>query len=421
MSFRACRVLLLASLCTACGPRQPAVSVPAVLDGYRSLAHAAYTDSLHGVESLQRAVGALSANPSVETLDAARSAWRSARVPYAQTEALRFGNWFVDEWEVQVNAWPVDEGFIDYVQEPPYAASPTNPLARANLIASQELRIGGAPLRTEPITATMLGAAQERSDSEANVAAGYHAIEFLLWGQDLHGYGAGSGQRPWTDFALTAAQCTDGQRAAPLRHCQRRREFLIQATEALRLALAQMAPVWAAQPGSYGDRLVKGNPQDGLRRMIFGLATMGGAELAGERMRVALLAHAPEEEQDCFSDDTHNSLAYNALGVENFYFGRYRELNVKPSLADLARATDAPLAARLEQAFGKSREALRAIQSAGDRGNTFDRLIDPQNPEGEKLIETAITALEMQTALLEQLGQRLKLGSLDPKSPASTP
>ena len=413
-------MLLLAGLCTACSSRQPAVDVATVLDGYRSLAHATYADSLQGVEALQRAVGALVSTPSPVTLEAARSAWRAARIPYAQTEALRFGNWFVDEWEVQVNAWPVDEGFIDYVEEP-YTASPTNPLARANLIASQELRIGGAPLRTEPVTASMLGAAQERSDSEANVATGFHAIEFLLWGQDLKVYAPGAGQRPWTDFALEAAQCTDGTRAAPLRHCQRRREFLIHATEALRLSLAQMAPVWSAQPGSYGDRLVKGEPRDGLRRVLFGLATMGGAELAGERMQVALLANAPEEEQDCFSDDTHNSLYYNALGVDNFYFGRYRERRVQPSLADLARATDARLAAQLEQAFANSHAALRAIQAAGERGDTFDRLIAPQNREGANRIEAAIAALQAQTALLEQLGQRLNLGALDPKSPAASP
>lgn len=392
-----------------------------MLDGYRSIAHASYGDALKQVEALQAAVTALTEEPGPDTLDAARRAWRAARIPYAQTEALRFGNWFVDEWELTVNAWPVDEGFLDYVQEPPYDASPTNSLARANLIASRELTVGGLPLRTEPVSATLLGTAQGRSDSEANVATGFHAIEFLLWGQDLNGYGAGAGQRPWTDYALTAAQCTDGPRPAPLRHCQRRREVLIHATELLRLSLAQMAPVWSAQPGSYGDRLVRGNPQDGLRRMLFGLASMGGAELAGERMQVALLAHSPEEEQDCFSDDTHNSLYYNARGIENFYFGRYGEQRAAHSLATLARRTDAALAAQLEQAFGKSREALRAIQAAGERGDTFDRLIAPQNREGAQKIEAAIAALEAQTELLEQLGQRLRLGALDPKSPAATP
>ncbi len=412
--MRRAYILLAALLCVACRP-QP-VDVRAVLDGYRAVAHASYGDALSATENLQGAVAALVAQPGVESLEAARAAWRAARVPYAQTEALRFGNWFVDEWELGVNAWPVDEGFLDYVDES-YAASPTNALARANLIASTELTIGGAPLRTDPLRPSVLIAAQGRSDVESNVATGFHAIEFMLWGQDRHGYGAGAGERPWSDFATDAAQCTDGERAAPLRHCQRRAAFLIHAVELLRLSLVEMTPVWGAQSGSYGDRLVKGDLDEGLRRVLFGLATMAGAELAGERMQVALLARAPEEEQDCFSDDTHNSLYYNALGIENFYYGRYRDVQAVVSLADLARSRDGVLAAEIERALVRTRTALRAIQQAGEQGERFDQLIAPENAQGAQLINSAIAALQAEASLLETLGQRLGLGALDPHHP----
>lgn len=409
-------VLLPILLCVACRPQS--VDVRAVLDGYRTVAHAAYGDALGATEQLQRSVAALAAQPSEQTLQAARDAWRAARVPYAQTEALRFGNWFVDEWELGVNAWPVDEGFLDYVDEP-YAASTTNALAHANLIASETLDIGGSPLRTEPLKPSVLLAAQGRSDVEANIATGFHAIEFMLWGQDRHGYGPGSGERPWTDFATDAAQCSDGERAAPLRHCQRRAAFLIHATELLRLALVEMAGVWGPQSGSYGDRLVQGDLDEGLRRMLFGLTTMAGAELAGERMEVALLARSPEEEQDCFSDDTHHSLYYNALGIENFYYGRYRDVSATASLADLARTTDATLAADIDRALQRTRAAMLAIQQAGDNGERVDQLISPQHPRGADLIGAAIAALRSEAALLETLGQRLNLGALDPHHPES--
>ncbi|MDP9140475.1 MAG: peptidase [Pseudomonadota bacterium] len=407
-------VLLAALLCVACRP-QP-VDVGTVLDGYRAVAYASYSDALMATQQLQRAVSDFVEQPSEQSLRAARVAWRAARVPYAQTEALRFGNWFVDEWELGVNAWPVDEGFLDYVAEP-YAASPTNALSRANLIASTELMIGGLTLRTDPLKPSVLISAQGRSDVEANVATGFHAIEFMLWGQDRHGYGAGAGERPWTDYATDAAQCTDGDRAAPLRHCERRRAFLSGAVELLRLALVEMTPTWGAQSGSYGDRLVKGDADEGLRRVLFGLATMASAELAGERMQVALLARAPEEEQDCFSDDTHNSLYYNALGIENFYYGRYGGMQAKASLADLARRRDAVLATEIDRAFERSRGALRAIQQAGEQGERFDQLIAPQHPQGAQLIGSAIAALQAEAALLETLGQRLGLGALDPHHP----
>ncbi|HEY1076124.1 MAG TPA: imelysin family protein [Fontimonas sp.] len=412
--MRRARILLAALLCAGCGPQ--AVDVRAVLDGYRAVAHASYSDALQATVQLQRAVADFTAQPSAQTLDAARAAWRAARVPYAQTEALRFGNWFVDEWELDVNAWPVDEGFLDYVDDR-YAASPTNALARANLIASKTLLIGGQPLRTDPIKPSVLISAQGRSDVEANVATGFHAIEFMLWGQDRHGYEAGAGERPWSDYATDAAHCTDGDRAAPLRHCERRRALLTSAVELLRLALFEMTPTWGPQAGSYGDRLVRGETDDGLRRMLFGLATMAGAELAGERLQVALLARAPEEEQDCFSDDTHNSLYYNALGIENFYYGRYAGVQAAASLAQLARSHDAGLASAIDRAFERSRAALRAIQAAGEQGQRFDQLIATQNLQGARLIEEAIAALQAEAALLEQLGQRLGLGALDPHHP----
>jgi putative iron-regulated protein len=349
-------------------------------------------------------------------MEAARAAWRAARVPYSQTEALRFGNWFIDEWEVQVNAWPVDEGFLDYVAEP-YLASPTNPQARANLIAAETLETGGSTLRLHPLNRSTLISAQNRSDVETNVATGYHAIEFLLWGQDLDRHGVTAGQRPWTDYSLESGRCTDGVRAAPVRHCRRRGEALRELATLLVFDLAQMAPVWGPQDGSYGDRLARGDPADGLRRALYGLATFGNAELAGERQRVALLTRAPEEEQDCFSDDTHNSLYFNALGIENFYFGRYGSLKTSVSLADLARATDAPLAANLERAFAETRAALKAIRDAGASGRPFDQLIGPDSAEGEKLLTASIAALERQSALIEALGVALGLGTLNPQAP----
>ena len=405
--------LLAASLLACSGGST--IDPQAVLAGYRTLAHAGYTDAYKAAEALQAAIAKLDASPSPATLAAAREAWRAARRPYSRTEALRFGNWFVDDWETRVNAWPIDEGFIDYVADG-YVASPTNPEARLNLIAADRVTIGGQNLNTEPMRRIVLEQAQASSNIEANVATGYHAIEFMLWGQDLYGTQPGAGERPWTDFAHDAETCTDGPAAGPLRHCERRRAFLRELVELLRRDLLDMAGKWGPQSGSFGDRLVEGDPKVGLRRMLFGLATMSGDELAGERMQVALLANAPEDEQDCFSDDTHNSLLGNALGVEAFYFGRMGAQDMPASLADLAQQTDAELAKALELAFARTRRAMQAIADAGDNGRPFDTLIAPGNDEGAALIQAGITALRAQTRLLEQLGDALELGGLNPNA-----
>ena len=118
--------LLLASLLlSACSDEPAATPAPAydeararlVINHYADLALAAYSDALSEARELRGQIDALLAQPNAETLAAARQAWRDARVPCMQTEVFRFGNAVVDEWEGQVNAWPLDEGLIDYVDE----------------------------------------------------------------------------------------------------------------------------------------------------------------------------------------------------------------------------------------------------------------------------------------------------------------
>ena len=93
--------------------------------------------------------------------------------------------------------------------------APDNPYASANVIAHPLLRIGGRTVDTRVLDRAALERLHELDGVEANVARGYHAIEFLLWGQDLNGIGAGA--RPASDFDTT--HCGGG-------HCARRAGFL---------------------------------------------------------------------------------------------------------------------------------------------------------------------------------------------------
>ncbi len=145
---------------------------------------------------MKLAIDAFLAKPTNENLIAARAAWIAARVPYMQTEAYRFGNSIVDDWEGKVNSWPLDEGLIDYVAGAYGSDSPENELYAADVIANASLTIGGKKINTAKLTKELLSdTLQEAGGVEANVATGYHAIEFLLWGQDLNGTGPGAGNR----------------------------------------------------------------------------------------------------------------------------------------------------------------------------------------------------------------------------------
>src|SRR5690606_16600376 len=173
----------------------------AVVSHYADLALAVFSDAASTGKQLQSAIDALLANPSEETLSAAKQAWLAARVPYMQTEVFRFGNAVVDDWEGQLNAWPLDEGLIDYV-EGDYDHALGNPGAQANIIANTEIQVGEDTIDVSEINGELLASLNELGGSEANVATDYHVIEFLLWGQDLNGTAAGAGQRPYTDYLV---------------------------------------------------------------------------------------------------------------------------------------------------------------------------------------------------------------------------
>lgn len=180
-----------------------AVEKTDVLNTYVSIAAANYQDSLITAQRLQAAVNTLLQAPSAENLTAARAAWLAARIPYQQTEVYRFGNPIVDDWEGKVNAWPLDEGLIDYVDASYGGASDENEFAVLNVVASPKFTLSGAEIDATDITPELLSDTLHEADGvESNVATGYHAIEFMLWGQDLNGNDHGAGNRPWTDYAM---------------------------------------------------------------------------------------------------------------------------------------------------------------------------------------------------------------------------
>src|SRR5262245_4644855 len=207
----------------------------AVVTTYADVAQAMYEDALTTAERLDATVKALLADPSDATLAAAREAWLTSRPPYQQTEGYRFGNAIVDDWEGKVNAWPLDEGLIDYVADSYGTESDENPLYTANVIANKSISFGGETIDTGTIDKDLLRKLHEAADSEANVATGYHAIEFLLWGQDLNGTGPGAGNRPASDY--DTANCTHG-------NCDRRAAYLKAAASLLVDDLKEMVGDW---------------------------------------------------------------------------------------------------------------------------------------------------------------------------------
>ena len=380
----------------------------AVLETYADIAHAGYEDSLITAQTLQRAVDALIADPSAAKLAAAREAWIAARVPYQQTEVYRFGNAVVDDWEGKVNAWPLDEGLIDYVDGGFYGAeSDENPIYTANVIANKSLTVNGEVVDAAVITKTLLAdVLHEAEEVEANVSTGYHAVEFLLWGQDLNGSGPGAGNRPASDFST--ANCTNG-------NCDRRAAYLKTATDLLIDDLEEMVAQWD-ENGPARKALLTGDPAAGIATIITGMGSLSYGELAGERIKLGLMLHDPEEEHDCFSDNTHYSHFYNQVGIANVYLGRYQRVDgstvTGPSLSSLVAAKDSAIDMELKARIQATKTAMQVMVDRAKSVEAYDQMIGEGNAEGNAVIEDVVQSLTTQTQSIERAVAVLGLGQI---------
>lgn len=387
-------VLGLATAAMADGPATKA----AVLETYADIAKANYTDSLITAQRLQSAVDAFLADPSAEALEVAKASWLAARVPYQQSEVFRFGNAIVDDWEGKVNAWPLDEGLIDYVDGSYGGPTDENEAAVLNVIANANFTLSGEVVDASKITPALLEEILQEADGvEANVATGYHAIEFLLWGQDLNGHGAGAGNRPWTDYAAGEA-CTGG-------NCDRRGEYLKAATDLLVSDLEWIVEQWA--DGGEARTSVMADEDAGIAAILTGMGSLSYGETAGERMRLGVMLNDPEEEHSCFADNTHNDHFYNGVGIQSVYLGSYIRIDgsvVKgPSLSDLVASMDADLDAEMQSKLSAAVLALGRIKTAAEAGFSYDMMLERGNEAGEALIMGGVNGLVDQTRSIERV------------------
>ncbi|MDY6921582.1 MAG: imelysin family protein [Pseudomonadota bacterium] len=405
------KVMLATSVFMA-ATAQAGVSKEQVVDQYAEVAHAVFSDALMTAQVLRKQIDVLVQQPSETAQQDARAAWKAARVPYQQSEVYRFGNPVVDDWEGQLNAWPLDEGLIDYVEPSHYHHEMGNAGANANIIANTSLKLGGDTLDLTRLTPELLADLNELAGSEANVATGYHAIEFLLWGQDLNGTGPGAGERPYTDY-VTGEGCTHG-------HCERRGQYLQAVADLLVKDLEYMQGQWAPDGDNYRAKLQQQDPQQALTKALFGMGSLALGELAGERMKVALEANSTEDEHDCFSDNTHYSHYYNAQGIENVYYGSYQRVDGTkvsgPAMAQLVAQQDPKLAKSVDRQFDRTMANLQRMVDTAEAGSgmKFDQMIAEGNDKGAEIVHGAIDSLVALTQDIEQVATTLGVNNLAP-------
>ena len=345
---------------------------------YATVVEASYADTLTSARLLRDAIHAFVATPSEATLASARQAWLAAREPYGQTEAFRFYSGPIDDAkgpEGRINAWPLDEAYIDSVKGK----------ANSGIINNRKI----------VLSKDKLAALNERGGEE-NISTGYHAIEFLLWGQDFDANGPG--KRSWNDFV-------DGQAA----NADRRRDYLKIIADLLVEDIASVAKAWQAGSTNYRAKFEK--DPDALRKMMVGIGVLSRAELAGERMEVALDSKNQEDEHSCFSDNTPRDILTNALGIRNVWLGEYNRLDGSvlkgPSLRDLVADKDAKAADKVSADMDATLAAAQGIKAP------FDQEI--VQADGRKRVQATINALKKQANSLVEAAKALGIRKLNVK------
>jgi putative iron-regulated protein len=343
-------------------------------DTYADIVFASYQDSLELALVLHTAIGDFVTEPSETGLDAARTAWLEAREPYLETEVYRFYGGPIDNEEDgpegTLNAWPLDEAYIDYVEGDEDAGLINDPdveISAENLVSLNEQ--GG----------------------EKNIATGYHAIEFLLWGQDHDDDGPGA--RPLSDY-------TTGENA------DRRKLYLLTVSELLVENLEQLADAWADGQDNYRADWAELSGEDALRSALTGMLKLSGFETGGERIETALESGSQEDEHSCFSDNTHRDMIQDVQGVENVWYGTYRGLGGDisgPGVRAAVVEIDEELAAEVDDLIEASLDAGNALEPPFDQEISFD------NPDGRERVQALATSLRALEDGLTEVFRALEL------------
>ncbi|WP_409202310.1 imelysin family protein [Suttonella sp. R2A3] len=369
----------------------------AVLNTYAEIAQANYSDALADAIKLQEAIKRFSDNPTEESLQAAKDAWLQSRESYGETEIFRLSagpidaeeGWVADAYgalEGQINAWPLDENMIDYTIDA------DGQKTTGNIIDSTgEFTPGGEEpeaVNVDEINVEVITALNENG-GEANVASGYHAIEFLLWGQDqdynnfiedtITNGAMVAGQRPLTDFTED-------------KFAERRLAYLNAAADKLVADVELVSSAWAGEvdgnkglyraallgqlDGADADKNIASD--EALKNIFIGMGMFIKSELANERIAVAVLTPSEEDEHSCFSDNTHRDIAQNFQGFKNILMGEYLNDKVGAAPFDALSEEDQKAVTALVDDIDAR---IATINDLAINSMHFDYQIHPENED----------------------------------------
>jgi putative iron-regulated protein len=345
------------------------------VEAYVDLVRTAYERAAADAAAMKQAIDAFLAKPAADTLATARKAWIAARPAYLRTEAFRFYDGPIEDVEGAINSWPLNEAYIDYVEGNPKAGLVNDPAFKIDIAEIEKLN---------------------QKQDEADVTTGWHAIEFLLWGQDLSADSPGN--RPYTDYI--AGQGNN----------DRRRAYLQLVTDDLVKELGELADEWKKDGAKdSAPRLLAMDQREVIGRMLNGMAILAGFELMSERLGVALDSGDQEDEHSCFSDTTKQDFVHDLAGIRQVWTGD-ADGKTRPGLDELVRSRDPSLADDVDRLFAEAETKIAALSDPWDKA-----LAAPKGSPERQAGEGAYAALESLAQGLIKAGNNLGVLVLVPQ------
>ena len=366
------------------------------VENYASIVLASYEDAMTKVNELKTAVDIFVTTPNENNFQAAKDAWLASREPYGQTEAYRFYDGPIDgadgEPEGYINAWPLDEALIDYVSDGTGGQDLSD--VRQNIINNES--------EYPTLTKNTLKDISGYSDNESNVTIGFHAIEFLLWGQDNTAPSAKmTGQRAFTDYTTATNSI-------------RRGAYLKVVTALLVDDLKSVVDQWKPS-GAYRPLFLAQTADISINMILTGAAKLSKGELAGERMAVAVENQAQEDEHSCFSDNTNRDVFLNAQSIHNIINGTYKRIDGTTifgtsliTVLQLINATEATSLTTISLEVMTKVTIISNAQYFDNQimGETIDNFNNP--------VMSAVLTLRQQGDALAQAGKTITGTTIDP-------
>lgn len=250
---------------------------------------AAYSDISHAIDQAQQldqSLANLLAAPSTSTLAAAQQAWRQAYDAYLGT--LIYANLPIQdpkEWHNKgihyertlslLDSWPIEGGYIDYVPGYPFSG----------IVNDLTLALDEDTLM------------EQHGFSDPSYASlGFHALEFMLWGDD--------GQRSHDDFIArqntapilmpSEGRPTDEderpeENTGPViepevQNHMRRRQYLQLLSDQLQNQLRRLQRRWHPSNGHYAQQIQNMSPKQQVYALLIATQTLLTRELLGRRL-----------------------------------------------------------------------------------------------------------------------------------------